>query len=78
MTKHATTRVEKLEEQARARFAQRRGRCVCPFGQQDVYIVVDGMTDEEVAAIRPENRRRCPKCGGLNIVVKLDADDLRC
>ena len=76
--KHAATRIEKLEEQARARFAQRSGDCVCPFGERDFYFVVEGMTDEEVAAIRPGNRRRCPKCGGLNAVFKVDEEDLRC
>ena len=69
-------RLSKLEREAKATAAAPDKPCICPFGQQRFYFTVQGMTDAEVAAIVPDNRRHCPKCGGLNFPVEVDPAEL--
>ena len=69
-------RLAKLERETKAQAAAPDKPCICPFGQQSFYFTVEGMTDAEVAAKLPENRRHCPKCGGLNTPVAIDAEEL--
>lgn len=71
------SRLKKAEQTAHARNMGADNRpCTCPDGQRRFYFIVEGATPAEVREHIPYNRQYCPRCGGLNVTVCLNKEDL--
>lgn len=71
------SRLAKLEQTAREIVTAAPNKpCICPFGEQRVYFVIEGMSEKQAAARYPNNLKHCPKCGGLNHAVRVDENEM--
>lgn len=78
MQNDITHRLKRLERQAMTTQQETdKGYCTCPDGERRFYFIVEGMTEAEIDKAYPENKKHCPRCGGLNTAIKAAPDDLK-